>query len=85
MGLRPEDLSIQDADAPAAAAGLRARLELVEPVGNEVFLHLRYGSTALTARIPPRDVPEPGSEVSLAFQPERLHLFDGASGVRLAW
>ena len=83
-GLRPEDLSIQDTGVPVAPATLRARLELVEPVGNEVFLHLRYGSTALTARIPPQDVAEPGSEVALAFQPERLHLFDGASGVRLA-
>ncbi len=82
-GLRPEDLALQGTAGTAGRATLRARLELVEPVGNETFLHLRYGSAALTARIPPQDVPTPGSDVTLAFRPERLHLFDAASGARL--
>ena len=38
-GIRPEDLR-PVADAVAAPASLQAQLEVVEPVGNEVFLNL---------------------------------------------
>ena len=73
-GLRPEELSLA-ADGPGRAT-IRARLELVEPVGNEMFLNLRAGEHALVARMPPRELPAPGSELTLSFLPERLHLFD---------
>ena len=69
------------ADAPGAR--LRADLELVEPVGNEIFLNLRCGSDALVARVPPQDLAPSGTTIELAFDPARLHLFDAASGRRL--
>ncbi len=79
LGIRPEDLQ------PQATGGiaLRARLEAIEPVGNEVFLHLRHGSQALVSRVSPRALPEPGSELALGVAAERLHLFDGGSGQRI--
>ncbi|HNR90786.1 MAG TPA: sn-glycerol-3-phosphate ABC transporter ATP-binding protein UgpC [Dokdonella sp.] len=80
-GLRPEDLVPAHGDAPAAS--LRAELELVEPVGNEVFLNLRCGNDALVARVPPQALPAAGTMMTLAFDPARLHLFDSASERRL--
>ena len=79
LGIRPEDLQ---PTAPERAA-FSARLEVTEPVGNEVFLNLRHGSQALVSRVPPRDLPEPGSGVPLALAPEGVHLFDPASGLRI--
>ena len=80
LGIRPEDLQPQEAGDAAFAA----QLEVLEPVGNEIFLNLRYGAQALVSRVSPRAVPEPGSSVPLELVAERLHLFDAVSGTRIA-
>jgi multiple sugar transport system ATP-binding protein len=79
LGIRPEDLQPRD----AGDAALSARLEVLEPVGNEVFLNLRYGAQALVSRVSPRVLPEPGSVLPLGLAAQRLHLFDAASGARI--
>ncbi|PWK86832.1 ABC transporter ATP-binding protein [Fulvimonas soli] len=79
VGVRPEDLE----PAPAAEAVLAARVEVVEPVGNEVFLNLRFDGRPLVARLPPRTLPAPGDTLPLRFAAERLHFFDAASGGRI--
>jgi len=79
LGIRPEDLQPQD----AGEATFGARLEVLEPVGNEIFLNLRYGDQALVSRVSPRTLPEPGSTLALGLVAERLHLFDAASGARI--
>ncbi len=79
LGIRPEDLQPQTAGATA----LSAQLEIIEPVGNEVFLNLRFGEQALVSRVSPRGLPNPGSMVPLELAGARLHLFDGSSGARI--
>jgi multiple sugar transport system ATP-binding protein len=79
LGIRPEDLQPQH----AGDATLAAQLEVIEPVGNEIFLNLRHGSQALVSRVSPRPLPEPGSTLTLELAVERLHLFDAASGARI--
>ena len=79
LGIRPEDLQPQR----AGDAALAAQLEVIEPVGNEIFLNLRHGDQALVSRVSPRHLPEPGSTLTLELAAERLHLFDAASGARI--
>ena len=79
LGVRPEHLQPQ----PSGAAALTAQLEVLEPVGNEVFLNLRHGSQPLVSRVAPQALPEPGNAVPLGLARERLHLFDAASGQRI--
>jgi multiple sugar transport system ATP-binding protein len=79
LGIRPEDLQPQH----TAGATIEARLEVVEPVGNEIFLNLRHGSQALVSRVSPRPLPEPGSIMALELAAARLHLFDAADGHRI--
>ena len=81
LGLRPEHLQIARADA--AGAQFDATLEVTEPVGNEVFLNLRFGKAELVARVAPQLLPVPGSTLRLQFDPARLHVFDAASGARI--
>jgi multiple sugar transport system ATP-binding protein len=52
-------------------------------MGNEVFLHASAGEHELTARVTPQPLPEPGAEVALALDSERLHFFDPVSRVAL--
>jgi multiple sugar transport system ATP-binding protein len=77
-GIRPEDIDLAggaSAAGPTAAAAT-FRLEVVEPMGNEIFLHARSAGHEITARVPPQPVPEPGRPINLAFDLAKLHFFD---------
>ncbi|MFC5527680.1 ABC transporter ATP-binding protein [Rhodanobacter ginsengisoli] len=79
LGIRPEDLQPLD----GGTAAFHAQLEVLEPVGNEIFLNLRFGIQTLVSRVPPQVLPEPGSRVALGLVAARLHLFDPADGARV--
>ena len=83
LGLRPEHLQPASDDAATPLAQFEATLEVVEPVGNEIFLNLHFGNDALVARIAPRTLPEPGGRMRMEFDPARLHVFDANSGRRI--
>ena len=79
LGLRPEHLAL----GGSGAGRIEGVLETVEPLGNEAFLHLRSGDTAIVARVPPSDLPEPGARVVLGYDPSRVHRFDAKTEERL--
>ena len=83
VGLRPEDMTPEAGDQENAPPSFSARLEYVEPVGNEIFLNLKLGGRDVVARVPPMPLPEPGSEIRLRFRPEKVHCFDPQSGARI--
>jgi multiple sugar transport system ATP-binding protein len=80
LGVRPEDLQ------PAAdeAAALTAVVEVIEPIGNEVFLNLRFGDKPLVSRVLPHQMPEPSTALQMGFATDRLHFFDAGNGTRIA-
>ena len=79
LGIRPEHLL----PATAGAASLAPVVEVVEPVGSEVFVNLRLGRHALIARLPPDRVPVPGETLPLSIPTGRVHAFDVGTGERL--
>ena len=81
LGVRPEDLLASDDSV--AGTGLRARVDVIEPVGNEAYLHLRHGDHALVSRQPADRLPAPGQDVWLRYASAKLHFFDAASGQRI--
>ncbi|HEX5408732.1 MAG TPA: sn-glycerol-3-phosphate ABC transporter ATP-binding protein UgpC [Gemmatimonadaceae bacterium] len=81
LGIRPEHLRIVD---DGDARGLGTRLELVEPMGSELYLSLRAGAYDLTARVPPRPLPPLGSALVVEPTQEHLHFFDAGSTLRLS-
>jgi multiple sugar transport system ATP-binding protein len=83
IGLRPEDIRPAATGDHDDATAISAQLEYVEPVGNEVFLNLRFGGSDLVSRVPPMPLPEPGGMIRLAVQPTALHCFDARSGLRI--
>jgi multiple sugar transport system ATP-binding protein len=82
VGLRPEDLTMPT-QTPADATTLAAKVEVIEPVGNEIFLNLRYEDQALVARVPPQSLPEVGSVLKLGVRTTGLHLFDARTEKRI--
>jgi multiple sugar transport system ATP-binding protein len=76
-GVRPEHIIVAD------GAGIKARISTVEPTGAETLLLCRVGDTATVVIARDRVNVGPGDEITLSLPPERLHLFDKASGKRL--
>jgi len=84
VGVRPEHLAM--AEGSGAAAGpstVRLNLDAVEPMGNEIVLHGRAGAHDLTARVAPRQVPQPGDEVALTVDLTQLHFFDATTEIAI--
>jgi multiple sugar transport system ATP-binding protein len=77
LGVRPEN--IHAVTAPQPGVTVAARVELVEPMGAETYLHLTTGATGLIARMPPEAHQDVGTMTYLAFSPEKIHLFDAAT------
>jgi multiple sugar transport system ATP-binding protein len=76
-GLRPEDLAFAD-------SGLAGTLTMIEPTGPETYVTADTAVGPLTARVPGSARHRVGERVHLHWRPERAHLFDTASGQRLA-
>ena len=74
LGIRPEDIAEIDRDA--CSSHVELKLDLAEPMGAETYLYLRGGNSEVIARVPPRDDYVPGQMVRLAFDLDKLHLFD---------
>jgi multiple sugar transport system ATP-binding protein len=79
-GVRPEHLDL----APEGADGFQAIVQVVEPTGSEVQVAARAGGVDLVAVFRERHLFAPGTAIRLAPRPGHVHLFDAASGKRVA-
>jgi ABC-type sugar transport system ATPase subunit len=79
LGVRPEDVR---PDATGSAA-VRLRVDLVEPLGQELLVYASAGGHEVTARVPPGTPLEVGQQVAFGFDPAGLHFFDPATRERL--
>ena len=76
-GIRPEDLTWNRFGGGEHMFG--ATVDLVEPMGPEVYVTVKAGESELISRFPPRCGVRPGDTVELEVDPNRLHLFDPRS------
>ncbi len=75
FGIRPEDLRLATGADPAHYT-FEAVVEVVEPLGSEILLDVRAGSTAMVVRAEPSVRVKVHDKVRLALEPERVHFFD---------
>jgi multiple sugar transport system ATP-binding protein len=93
LGIRPEDVSVAIESGPTIFLGestivhppitAPACLDLVEALGNEVFVYATVGAHSITARVAPQPLPSLGKPITLAFDLAKAHLFDRESGDRV--
>ena len=77
MGIRPEDLHDEEAFLTSYPdAVIDALVELTEMMGAETYLYLKIMDNQFTARVNPRTQAKPGEKLEIAFDTNRLHLFD---------
>jgi multiple sugar transport system ATP-binding protein len=72
VGLRPESIGRLEAGRPE----ITMRVEVVEAIGSDQFLHGLVGTDQAVARVDPDFVVTPGAEVQLGIDPRRIHIFD---------
>ncbi|MDB5860533.1 MAG: ugpC [Ramlibacter sp.] len=76
-GMRPEHLAV-------GATGLPVEVVVVEPTGADTQLYCRFHGHEVTATVRDRSDCRPGDRIFLAPDPRRVHVFDAASGKRIA-
>jgi ABC-type sugar transport system ATPase subunit len=74
LGVRPEDIRL----VAAGDGALNGTVQLLEPVGSDLFLTIDAAGTALQVRTAPDTPVSQGENVGLAFAPARSHVFDAA-------
>jgi len=78
-GIRPEDLGIRALDDGAKQdRGLRATIEVVEPMGAETYFYLRTGSHQFTARSSSHVHLKPEQLTHVEINLQKAHFFSAA-------
>ena len=79
FGVRPEHIQLANHDAPLSEVNTQThRLDVVESMGNELYLYFKLGADKLVARVPfdADRIAKSGEETVLHFSTLQCHLFD---------
>lgn len=77
MGIRPEHIHDEPKLLKEFEAGkVVANVEVTELMGAETYLYINVEGHYLTARVAPTTTAKTGMEIDVAFEPERIYLFD---------
>ncbi|HOW27510.1 MAG TPA: sn-glycerol-3-phosphate ABC transporter ATP-binding protein UgpC [Elusimicrobiota bacterium] len=85
LGIRPEDIYDKLFYGTTVLPGttVKANVDVVEPMGSEIYLYLKAGKQDVIARVPPQVQAHAGQKMEVVFNLEQLHLFDAESGLSL--
>ena len=70
LGIRPEHLYVDE------KGDLKTTVEVVEPMGNEIFIYTKIKENKVLARVETRVMPQYGDKMRFRLNKEYIHLFD---------
>jgi ABC-type sugar transport system ATPase subunit len=76
-GIRPGAIRI-------TPEGLKARVDLIEHLGDTAVLDLDIGGALMRVRVGDENIPREGDTVAISVRPQDIHLFDPESRKRLS-
>jgi multiple sugar transport system ATP-binding protein len=77
LGIRPEHIYVTRPHDAQSLAPFKAMVEVVEPVGNEIFVYFSTGTDAqYVARVASDVKPEVGKPLDMYFDTVKAHFFD---------
>ena len=88
FGIRPEHIVDRRLvpDAPPDAV-MKTKIDVAEPLGNEVFLYLvpqlKLGEGTFIARMGPETWARPGQDFEVVFDMTKVHVFEKESGLTI--
>jgi multiple sugar transport system ATP-binding protein len=74
FGIRPQDLS--KASSPIEGETIEVFVEIIEPIGNEIYLEVKAGRDSLMASVDPKTQVASHQNILLQANLENMHLFD---------
>jgi len=74
IGIRPED--IFPSNENNGMENFSVDLEVVEPMGNELFLYFTLSGVQIVARVSKEFVFAAGEKIKICFNPDKLYFFD---------
>jgi multiple sugar transport system ATP-binding protein len=82
LGIRPEDIHAKEYVPTGidTSATVVARVDVIELMGNELFIYMVSGNNQFLARVDPRVKAHPGQDIELVFNMANLHAFDLETG-----
>jgi multiple sugar transport system ATP-binding protein len=85
LGIRPENIydklfyNLTDKEICTFSAAV----EVVEPLGSEIYLHLNTGKNELTAKVDSHNKAKTNQIIELVFNLSKCHLFNSKDGVKI--
>ena len=77
MGVRAENIHDEEVFLSSAPTSVvTAHVEVTELMGSETLLHLVIGGASFIAKVDPRTTARAGEDIKVAFDMNRIHLFD---------
>ncbi|MCR5806965.1 MAG: sn-glycerol-3-phosphate ABC transporter ATP-binding protein UgpC [Oscillospiraceae bacterium] len=77
LGVRPEDIHDEQMFLSAASTGvIETDVIITEMMGAETYLYLECEGIPLTARVDPRSTARPQDKITVAIDPNKIHIFD---------
>lgn len=75
VGVRPEDIHVTDEGVTDESRAIQATVDVVEPMGSDNYVTIRFCDQSWVARADPSFTPSSGAEITATFDPSSLHLF----------
>ncbi|MDI6808380.1 MAG: sn-glycerol-3-phosphate ABC transporter ATP-binding protein UgpC [Candidatus Eisenbacteria bacterium] len=76
LGIRPEDVQVVGDGEGTSRVSLSSRIEIVELLGNEQFLHAVLGKVNLIVRMATHRKFSLGEELPISFKEDKIRFFD---------
>jgi multiple sugar transport system ATP-binding protein len=77
FGIRPDDVHDPQFAPPNITAGkIKAKVDVTELMGNEVFVYLLTGETSFVGRFDPRTGVRVGDAIEAVLNMDNMHTFD---------
>ncbi|MBO8126862.1 MAG: sn-glycerol-3-phosphate ABC transporter ATP-binding protein UgpC [Firmicutes bacterium] len=83
FGIRPEDVVDPDDDTKHETEFFPAQVDVVEPMGNECFVHGKIGADSFIARVGAHTQARHGKPHQFSIRASKMHLFDKETEVAL--
>ncbi|MBO5564592.1 MAG: sn-glycerol-3-phosphate ABC transporter ATP-binding protein UgpC [Lachnospiraceae bacterium] len=84
FGIRPEDIDDAEQAVSTSEAVFTSTVKVYELLGAEVFLYFDIAGKPVTARVAPGTKSRPGSEIRVAFNIDKIHIFDKDTEEKIA-
>ena len=76
FGIRPEHVHDEPEFLAKSDSKVKANVDVTELMGAEIYLYVNIGGIPITARVEPTSTAKPGDNIEIAFDLEKIHIFD---------